>query len=289
MKNTSIAIIGASGFIGSSLFNFLNKQNSLSQIFGTYYLNKKNNKLTKLDAYSENNLKSFMIDKLPAFIIFASGLKNVDICEKKPRLALLNNVLPIILLTKLITRLKLNTKLLFISSDYVFSGNRGKYRENDLRNPTTFYGYTKKLAEEILENSQVDFKILRTSSVVGKKSKFVQWFLTQTKINSFSLYSNVYSSPTPIQLLNEGIFYLIQNYENISGDRLHLCGNYRMSRYKLGLKLLEVFKKKVKIRPDKVVNFNKILTPKDLSMMPSLFMNKVQKFTWEKYLALSLS
>ena len=62
-----------------------------------------------------------------------------------------------------------------------------------------------------------------------------------------------------------------------------------MSRYKLGLKLLEVFKKKVKIRPDKVVNFNKILTPKDLSMMPSLFMNKVQKFTWEKYLALSLS
>lgn len=52
--------------------------------------------------------------------------------------------------------------LVYISTDYVFSGKRGEYRETDPASPPNLYGYTKYAGELEIQNRCNDFLIIRT-------------------------------------------------------------------------------------------------------------------------------
>jgi len=65
-------------------------------------------------------------------------------------------------------------KLIFISTDYVFNGKNGNYKEDDKKNPINYYASTKSIAEDyIIENSN-NYLIMRTSF---KESKFPHEFV----------------------------------------------------------------------------------------------------------------
>src|SRR5690606_6471284 len=88
------------------------------------------------------------------------------------------NVVPLRHLTDLCGRFKI--KCVFFSTDFVFDGLHGPYREGDPVRPLNIYGKSKREAEQVLEQGGIQWAIIRTILVYGlpnapERSNFVLW------------------------------------------------------------------------------------------------------------------
>lgn len=92
---------------------------------------------------------------------------------------------------------KYQARMLFISSDYVFSGEKEEpYLENDLREPVNVYGQSKLDAENLVWKYEKSF-IVRTSWVFGEGENFVKAILRKAGQESkLSVVSDQTGSPT---------------------------------------------------------------------------------------------
>ena len=75
---------------------------------------------------------------------------------------------------------KINAHIIHLSTDFIFDGKKGNYKETDTPNPLNYYGVSKLKSEEILRNSKIDYTILRTILVYGEvfdmsRSNIVLW------------------------------------------------------------------------------------------------------------------
>ena len=232
-----IAIIGASGFIGNRIFHSLSIKNTFNLI-GTFYKHKTSSEFIHLDVTSIEQIKQFLIRYRPSLIFWLAGSKDLNECENDIKYAYRINTQPIIDFYQIKKRINLDSRLVFFSTDYVFDGVKGNYKDNDVGNPKTNYGITNKLAEEkILHVSPYDL-ILRTSAAMGRGGQFFDWlteFLVKSK--KVKMFKDIYFSPTPIQLLSEATEYLAKN--RVSGI-VHICGGPRLSRFEFAENLLRI-------------------------------------------------
>ncbi len=136
-------IIGASGLVGSTLYAEAKRLGY--EAIGTY-LNHPQEELYRLDYGDINEVINFLKRFSPDVIICPAANANVDHIEENPKDGWLNNV------EKLSTLFKVseekNIPIAFFSSDYIFDGKEGPYKEDSLPNPLNFYG-SHKLASEI--------------------------------------------------------------------------------------------------------------------------------------------
>lgn len=281
-----VTIIGASGFIGNTMYEYL--ANCLSPAFiveGTFYNNSCNHELIHLDITDAREINAFISFRKPNFIMWLSGLKDIKQCESDYRYAYNINTQPVIDLIPIIKKYKNKPKLIYFSSDYVFDGNRGFYKDDDRPNPQNNYGKTKFLSEQALCASSIDYKIIRTSAVMGKNGVSFEWFLSSlNKAQELSMFENVYFTPTPIKFLCEIISRMIMDYSQIPQKILHIIGEKRLNRYEFGRLVAEMAGGvKVTIKPGKV-DFNTSFFLKDLSMIQSAIVKKYQSRTFEQYL-----
>jgi len=247
-----IAIIGASGFIGSALYYSFLKKIKKSNLIGTYYKNYIPG-THYFDASNPDNIKDFFqkfrdID----FIILSHGSKDLAKCESDYASAYENNVQQTINIVKSAKYFNKRTKIIFISSNYVFDGKRGLYEEYDKKNPKTIYGKTKSLAEDYLFNQDIPWTIVRTSSVIGLRSTFIKWIKQESKNKKrISLYNNVKINPTPLTMLTEFFNLLIfdtqPNY--INNQIFHFVSKEIESKYSFVINNYETLGLKVKIDP----------------------------------------
>ncbi|HRY33154.1 MAG TPA: sugar nucleotide-binding protein [Bacteroidales bacterium] len=268
--NKEIIIIGADSFIGGHLFPYLLTEYSCSQISGTWFHNQFIPALSFLDITDDKSLESFITEHPESIFIILSGNKDVRFCEMNPEAAYSLNTKPIETIVSVIQKNDFPAKVLFMSSDYVFDGTEGNYSEAHLPNPMTVYGKTKYSAEKILLNSSIQFKIIRSSAVMGYGGVFFDWLMREllTKEGAVSLFSNTYFSPTPLELLCKGLNIVIQHFSSIEKKILHLCGSSRMSRYEFGCIAADYFK----INKDRLLpveaDFIGSTFQNDLSMKP---------------------
>ncbi|MFH2069163.1 MAG: SDR family oxidoreductase [Candidatus Omnitrophota bacterium] len=263
-----VAIIGASGFIGGYLFNFFEKERF--DTVGTYFRHYNNSKYIHLDATNFDTVSDFVFSEKPDFLILTAANKNVQDCEVNHEQAYQINVKPIENIVKCLSRSDTLTKSIFFSSDYVFDGERGNYHDNDIPNPTTNYGKTKLIAEKILLTSSLDFKIVRTSAVIGSGSQFYDWLLNELQSKpGINAFSNVFFTPTPIDVLLNGILCLMNNWAKIGQKTLHIVGNRKMSRYEFCLGVKNLSKKYLAKIIAEEVDFSKVTLKKDLSLICS--------------------
>ena len=190
-KNKKILVLGATGQIGNTLFKYISK-NIKYDLVGTF--NNKKIKKTKFysdhskfliyfDAYNEKNLINIINQSKPSYIINCVGIIKPKINKKNSFDAFyLNAYLPH-LLSKIIKNRKI--KLIHISTDCVFSGIKGNYKEDDLPDPQDLYGVTKFLGE-ITNNKKI---ITLRTSYIGRelldKYGLLEWILQQKKIKGF--------------------------------------------------------------------------------------------------------
>uniref|UniRef100_A0A7V3NU87 dTDP-4-dehydrorhamnose reductase n=1 Tax=candidate division WOR-3 bacterium TaxID=2052148 RepID=A0A7V3NU87_UNCW3 len=124
---------------------------------------------------------------------------------------------------------RLGARLIHLSTDCVFSGRRGQYKEEDLPDPSDFYGRSKLLGEPIEPNTL----ILRTSMIgleLGTRHGLLEWFLSQKgkTVRGFkrAIFSGLYTGE-----LSRLILDLIDHEPELAGVR-HL-GSEAISKYDL--------------------------------------------------------
>lgn len=236
-NNIRVLIIGASGRVGKEIFNFL-KNKSNYETFGTYYSSKIND-LSYLDITDQTLTENFFKSIQPSIVIHTAGMIYPIQCEENQELAWNTNVTG----TKNIVNLckHYNSKLVFLSSDYVFDGLDNPYDELHETNPLNFYGKTKTESEKIISELN-NFLIIRTAWVndLNKHSKsFVMQVVNSLKNNKiFNAPSDQYGHPTLSINLAEIIVELIINNHN---GIFNIAGLTYIDRFHFAKKIAKTF------------------------------------------------
>ena len=156
-------ILGASGLVGGNCLNHfqqlgwpcLGTHFSFATDHTQFY-----NTLNFSDA-SNADLDAFK----PEVIVHCGALTWVDYCEDHVEESYQKTVQSTINATVLAE--KFGAKLVYLSTDYVFDGNKGYYHETDKVNPLSIYGKHKLEAEEHIKKHLSDYLICRITNVYG--------------------------------------------------------------------------------------------------------------------------
>lgn len=140
--------------------------------------------------------------------------------------------------------LKYGKKMLYLSTDFVFKGEKGKfYDENDQPSPQNWYAVTKYEGEKIVSSSRLVSLICRISfpykAVNTVKSDLLHLMLNKLTDNEqIKAVDNQHIVPTFIDDLSTAIKYLIQ--QKLTGI-FHLVGSQRLSPYEMAHKIAVCF------------------------------------------------
>jgi dTDP-4-dehydrorhamnose reductase len=195
----------------------------------------------ELDMTDHESVQRVFEEAKPEVVVLTAGLTNVDACEENPEQCLKVNVKGTANVVEACRRFK--AKMIFISTDFVFDGEKGDYLEDDPAQPLNVYGRSKLEAEKIVA-SLPGHLILRTSTLYGfngldDKTNFVKWVIAQLKEgNKIKVVSDQITSPTLIDDLAEAIARLIEQKEE---GVFHAVGCESLSRYDFAKKIIEVF------------------------------------------------
>ena len=169
-----VLIIGASGFLGRKLMPLFSSFSSKYEVIGTSNSSIQEGTLT-VDITNPQQVQTAIEKVNPNIIILTAALANMDRCETERDLAARINVTGV----ENVVRYCQNRLLVFYSTDAVFDGLKGNYRENDPVNPMNFYAQTK-LQGENLVKTLPDYLLLRTCMQYTDQKespKFIPWLI----------------------------------------------------------------------------------------------------------------
>ena len=192
-------------------------------------------KVVELNLTDTGQVDKVVRDFRPEIIIHTAAMTAPVECEKRPEDATRVNVDAARLLAILATELR--ARFLFLSTDLVFDGNKGMYREEDAVNPLSHYARTKAEAEEQTQRAAPDSLIIRTSLMVGhspRGNRSVNEVMKQAidRGETMQLFTDEYRSLIGTLNLAEAILELAEGSET---GLLHLAGPERRSRYEWGV------------------------------------------------------
>ncbi len=164
----------------------------------------------------------------PDLIVNPAAYTAVDKAESEPELAhAINAVAPGVLGEE---ALKLGAWVVHYSTDYVFDGTKpGAYTEDDLTNPQSVYGRTKRDGEIALQESGARHLIFRTSWVVGAHgNNFAKTILRLAlERESLNVVADQYGVPTSAALLADVTALLVRQKQREAGDHFPF-GSYHI-------------------------------------------------------------
>lgn len=241
-----VVITGSNGLLGQSLLNLLLIEKDKYQVFG---ISKNHNRSGRedftyisLDITDELKLKNKIKELTPNFIINTAAMTQVDDCENNKEACDLLNVSVVKWLAEISNEIKAH--LIHISTDFIFDGIKGNYKETDSANPLSYYGLSKLKSEEILINSKIDFTILRTILVYGKvfdmsRSNIVLWVKEMLENKKpITIVNDQYRTPTYVEDLALAC--------KISMDKkaigvFNISSNTLLSVYEIAQQIAEIF------------------------------------------------
>ncbi|QXJ31815.1 SDR family oxidoreductase [Saccharolobus shibatae] len=222
-----ILITGASGQLGLELSSVLKgeliKTFNTREVQGGY----------RLDLENFSQLEDFIIKKRPDVIINTASMTDVDKCDVERERAYKINAEAV----KHIVRASrvIEAYLIHISTDYVFDGQKGLYKEEDLPNPVNYYGLTKLLGETYALTYD-DSLVIRTSGVFRHKGFPLYVYKTLREGKEVNAFKGYYS-PISARKLAETVAELIGFRKT---GIIHIAGE-RISRFELAIKIKEMF------------------------------------------------
>lgn len=192
------------------------------------------------DLLSTSSLERRLIELRPKVVIHCAALVDVDHCERHPDEALRLNTGLTDTLSELCARL--GSKLIFISTDAVFDGQKeGPYTEDDSPSPLNVYGRSKLLAEHTALRHEGNV-VLRTN-IYGwnyrAKQSFGEWIYNSlAKGDALRMFADVVFSPILVNELATAVVGVVTR--NLRG-LFHAGGTGQISKYEFGVRLKRVF------------------------------------------------
>lgn len=263
----NILVLGATGMLGNAVFRVLSSDKRF-KVFGTmredsykryFPINALNNLITNIDAENIENLKSAFEISKPEVVINCIGvIKQLSAAKSALSTIPLNSLLPHRL--ALISQ-QYSARLILISTDCVFSGKKGSYKESDFPDCDDLYGRSKLLGEII----DIPNVLTIRTSIIGHELKgdysLVNWFLNSE--NAVNGYSNAFFSGLPNNELATVIKDIILQYPELFG-LYHISGN-RISKYELLKLIASTYQIKTNIIESKEVHIDRSLNHQKFS------------------------
>ena len=257
-----IIILGSNGLLGNTIIRYF-FENFNYETYGFCrdssklgFLNKNDFKRIKIvkDIFNTEDLKKKIEKIKPDVIINSIGITNKIKNQNS------NFIQKIIHINSLFPHqlqqlcLQLDIRLIHLSSDCVFSGDKGFYSEQDNPDPIDIYGKSKLLGELDYENT-----ITIRKSVIGheisSKNGLLEWFLKQEgEVKGYK--KAIFSGITVLELAKVIDMHIIPN-QNLRGV-YHVSGQ-SISKYNLLKIIASEYKKVIKIIPNEEVKIDRSL------------------------------
>lgn len=246
-----ILVLGASGMLGSAMMRVLSEKDD-TEVFGTvrsagvarfFTPQIAQRLLPGCDVENHDALIKVFAEVKPDVVINCIGLIKQLAEADDPLVALpINSLLP----HRLAALCKLGgARLIHISTDCVFNGERGDYLESDLSNATDLYGKSKYLGEVYFPHT-----ITLRTSIIGPELQsthgLIEWFLAQKE--RCNGYSKAIFSGLPTVVLAQIIRDIIIPRPDLSG--LYHVAAEPISKFDLLSLVADVYRKKIEIVPD---------------------------------------
>ena len=266
MKNKSILILGVSSFVGSNLAEFFKKD---YKVFGAYFKNKV--EIPGVFTFpcdiskSEQIQTCFQVSK-PDIVIYCAGVPSVWGCHEDSKEAVKLNANALYFVTE--NCLKHGSKIIYISSSLVFSGEKELYGEIDIPDFSTELGKSKSSGEYFLETSAQDYLIFRCCQLYGRaivwqRPNFFQQLEKQISINCDD---NLSTGFLDINYLGMVISLSIES--NLRNLLLHVSSTNLFTKFQFANQYAKLFQ----IDPSFIKK-----TRLDLPMLPDKSFKKDQK------------
>ena len=238
-----ILVLGASGMAGHMIYTVLNETENY-EIVGTTNSQNFDSQNKKLNIYDRNQLIKIIEDFKPDFVINCVGIL---IKESKdfPDNAIFGNSYFPHLLARL--SVEMDFKLIHISTDCVFSGKTGGYKEDSIKDATDTYGLSKSIGE-IIDDKNLTVR----TSIIGPEIKsngegLFHWFMTQNQNEITGYKSNMWSGVTTLELAKFIKWVLEKDYTGL----IHLTNGTPISKFDLLNIFNDVYQKDIIINDNK--------------------------------------
>jgi dTDP-4-dehydrorhamnose reductase len=242
-----VLVTGANGLLGQHLIAKLieDKYNVVAIGRGPARLPfaRTDYKYYDVDIAAELAVHRVFSDELPEVVIHAAAMTQVDDCELNQELCERINVQGtshVIINAEQFAR-----KLIYVSTDFVFDGEKGDYAEEDDMGPVNWYGFTKMQAESIVETCDMPWAIVRTCLVYGNvltgtRTNIINWVKENLKAGKpIKVVSDQVRTPTYVKDLVNGIMLILK--QNGEGT-FHIAGKDVLTPYDMALKTAAYYK-----------------------------------------------
>lgn len=246
MTKKKILVTGSNGLLGQKLVRLIVQENEY-QLIATA---RGNNRLLmtegyefiSLDVTNQEEVTSVISTQKPDYVIHTAAMTNVDECETNKEGCDVLNVDAVKFLAKACE--DNNVFFLHLSTDFIFDGENGPYKEEDEPNPISYYGDSKLKAEKLVEASTGKWAIARTVLVYGitegmSRSNIVLWVKKSIEEQKqLQIVNDQLRSPTLAEDLAMGCYLIVKNdaegIYNISGKDV-------LTPYQMAIKTADYF------------------------------------------------
>jgi dTDP-4-dehydrorhamnose reductase len=163
-----IFITGANGLLGQKLVEQL-VENGEFLVFasgkGKCRLPGEGFEYVEMEITSEAQVSTVIREIKPDIIIHGAAMTNVDECDQNQEACYDVNVNATAYLVKAAEAVQAH--FIFVSTDFIFSGEKGPLDENEEAAPVNYYGETKLMGEKLVMNCTTKWTIARTVLVFG--------------------------------------------------------------------------------------------------------------------------
>ena len=241
--NKSVMITGINGLLGQNIVQEFASDHDIygldltPSIFGSV----NNIHVNQLDLNDTEALEEYIRLVKPDSIINTAAYTNVDRAEEDQDIAFaVNGQVP----ASIAAICKENEiPLVHLSTDYVFSGNSGPYRETDICDARGKYSESKLSGEKAVLESGAEVAVIRPNVMYGHgeqlKSSFVAWLLGELRNKrSVRIVDDQYNNPTYARRLASVIRSVI---DQKAWGIWHFGSKEVVSRYTFALKIADTF------------------------------------------------
>jgi len=239
-----VALFGASGLLGWSIYQELDRRGLISFQFSQKQVAEKNcDSFKTLDLTADELVTRELFDLWPDAIINCAAISSPDMVNKDPAHAYKINVEAAQKLAQISDHL--GARFIHVSSDMVFGGKEESYRSTDIPNPLSEYGLQKLESEKkVLSSMDENVVVLRLTlingnSFRGNRSPHERIFESIRNQSPLTLFDDEYRQPCSADNVASVVVELLER-PNLNG-LFHWAGSEVITRYELGRRILERF------------------------------------------------
>jgi dTDP-4-dehydrorhamnose reductase len=235
-----LLITGGSGFVGGHVMSQAKGKWDVFASYHTHPFTYTGVTPLPLNLGEERSIEAVVERIQPEVIIHTAVHGDIDICERHPEKAFHINATSTEIIAELCARM--DCRLIYVSTDMVFDGEKGDYSETDDARPINVYGKTKLAAEKFVKSVCPNHVIARSALIYGPpvtgSNSFSERMINVLKSGGMmKLFTDQYRTPILVQNLAQALLELSEL--SFTGT-IHLGGADRIDRFLFGKRLVDI-------------------------------------------------